>query len=108
MKDIQAIRKSRFLKRTDLNEELTLTISEVRQENVALNGAPEELRYVTHFEETDKALNLKWQNARTIGEIVGSRDMDNWPGHRITVYYDPDVTYEGRVVGGIRVNGVNK
>ena len=108
MKDIQQIKQSRFLKKSDLVRALTLTINDVREENVALRGEPEELRHVLHFEEIDKSLNLKWTNARTIGEIVGSRDMDEWSGHRIVVFHDPDVLYEGRAVGGVRVKAVTK
>ena len=108
MKDILKVQNRRFLKKADLSKELRLTIREVREEDVALEGAPEKLRFVLYFEEIEKALILKWNIAKAIEAITDSRDMDCWVGQQIVVYHDPDVLYEGRAVGGIRVQAVDK
>ncbi len=106
MKDIQKIQQRRFLKKIDLGEELRLTIEDVREEDVALQGEPEKMRFVLYFEEIEKALILKWNIAKAVEAITDSRDMDSWAGHKIIVYHDPDVLYEGRAVGGLRVKAV--
>ena len=106
MKDVTKVQNRRFLKKADLSKELRLTIREVLEEDVALEGAPEKLRFVLYFEEIEKALILKWNIAKAIEAITDSRDMDAWPGHKIIVYHDPDVLYEGRSVGGLRVKAV--
>ena len=106
MKDVTKVQNRRFLKKADLSKSLRLTIREVLEEDVALEGAPAKPRYVLHFEEIEKSLILKWNIAKSIEAITDSRDMDNWPGQMIIVYHDPDVLYEGRAVGGIRVKAV--
>ena len=108
LKDVTKVQNRRFLKKLDLSKALSLTIREVREEDVALEGAPEKLRFVLYFEEIEKALILKWNIAKAIEAITDSRDMDDWPGHKIIVYHDPDVLYEGRTVGGLRVKGVDE
>ena len=108
MKDVTKVQNRRFLKKADLSKELRLTIREVREEDVALEGAPEKLRFVLYFEEIEKALILKWNIAKAVEAITGSPDMDDWAGQQIVIYHDPDVLYEGRAVGGIRVKAVTE
>ena len=108
MKDVLKVQNRRFLKKADLSKELRLTIREVLEEDVALEDAPKKLRFVLYFAEIEKALILKWNLAKTIEAITGSPDMDLWSGQKIVVYHDPDVRYEGRTVGGIRIRGANK
>ncbi len=107
-KDVTKVQNRRFLKKLDLSEALSLTIREVREEDVALEGAPEKLRFVLYFEEIEKSLILKWNIAKAVEAITDSRDMDSWAGHKIIVYHDPDVLYEGQAVGGLRIKGANK
>ena len=108
MKDIQQIKRRRFLKRVDLDNGLKLTISDVREEDVARSGEPEKLRFVAYFEEIEKALVLKWTLAEAIKSVTGSSDMDSWAGQQVVVYHDPDVIYNGLKVGGVRVKAVDK
>ena len=108
LKDVTKVQNRRFLKKADLSKDLRLTIREVLEEDVALEGAPEKLRFVLYFEEIEKALILKWNIAKAIESVTGSSDMDSWAGQQIVVYHDPGVLYEGKVVGGIRVKAVNK
>ncbi len=46
---------------------------------------------------------LNWTNAQLTANAVGTSDMDQWPGRRITLYHDPNVSYGGKLIGGIRV-----
>lgn len=103
MKDIQQTRRRRFLKKGDLGRQLRLTIRAVLEENVAFNGEPKKLRFVVYFEEIEKALILKWNIAKAIETVTGSGDMDSWAGQQIVVYHDPDVLYQGKSVGGLRI-----
>ncbi len=108
LKDVTKVQNRRFLKKADLSKELRLTIREVLEEDVALEGAPEKLRFVLYFEEFEKALILKWNIAKAIESVTGSSDMDSWAGQPIVVYHDPDVCYQGRKVGGIRVRPLSR
>ena len=108
MKDIQQIKRRRYLNKGDLDTDLTLTIADVREEDVARHGEREKVRFVAYFEETEKALVLKWTLAEAIEAVTGSSDMDSWAGQQIVIYLDPGVTYNGLKVGGIRVRAVSK
>jgi hypothetical protein len=70
---------------------------------VAKEGAPEELRYCLSFHETDKPMVLNNTNGQIIAQITKSEETDAWPGHKIVLYDDPNVSFGGKLVGGIRV-----
>lgn len=100
---ISQLKSSNFLTKEDVGRGALLTIKEVSQENVAKTGAPEELKYCLHFVEADKPMVLNSTNGQLIAKITGSEDSDNWGGHKIVLYNDPNVSFAGKVVGGIRV-----
>lgn len=80
-----------------------MTIRSVKQENVAKQGAPEELRWCLHFDEAEKPMVLNSTNGQIIASIVKNEDTDHWIGHKIVCYDDPNVSFGGKLVGGIRV-----
>ena len=102
-RDISLIKSSRFLAKSDVDPEITLTVREVVEENVAMEGAPEEIKFVVYFNEHEKGLVANWTNAQLFAQITGSTDMDQWTGHRVTAYHDPSVSFGGKLVGGIRI-----
>ncbi len=87
---------------------MTVTIHSVIEQDVVRRGEPEKLKHVVHFHETNKALVLGLTNAELIAEAVGSDDMDQWPGKQVTLFFDPDVYFDGERVGGIRVRPVTE
>lgn len=103
MPNIAQLRESKFLKKEDCGNGILLTIREVFQQNVAKEGAPEELKWCVAFDETDKPLVLNSGNAQMIAQITGSDETEAWTGHKIVAYNEPSVMYAGKVIGGIRV-----
>lgn len=103
MPNIAQLRESKFLKKEDCGNGILLTIKEVFQQNVAKEGAPEELKWCVGFDETDKPLVLNSGNAQMIAQITGNDETEGWPGHKIVAYNEPSVMYAGKVIGGIRV-----
>lgn len=105
MASINDIRKSSFLKKEDVGVGALVTISAVKQENVAKEGAPEEHKFCLFFEEFDKPLVLNSTNAQIIAKITGHEDdiESNWLGAKIVLYNDPNVSFGGKITGGIRV-----
>jgi len=79
------------------------TIKGVFQENVAKEGAPEEPRWCVVFAELEKPMCLNTTNGQIIAQITGHEDMDDWTGHKIVLYDDPNVSFAGKLTGGIRV-----
>ena len=106
---IDRIRTGRFLKRADLMDTpMTVTIHSVIEEDVARGGEQEKLKHVVYFHETAKALVLGLTNAELIANAVGSDDMDVWSGQQVTLFFDPEVKFDGERVGGVRVKAVDK
>ena len=103
MPNINTMKASKFLKRDDVGRGMLVTIDGVSQENVAKEGAPEELKWCIHFRETDKPLVANFTNLQLIARACGSEDTDDWEGKQIVLYDDPNVSFGGKLVGGIRV-----
>jgi hypothetical protein len=100
--------ESKFLKKEDVGEGALLTITGVTQHNVAKQGAGEELKWCVEFEEIDKPMVLNVTNMRAIEKIVGSDDTDNWTGVKIVLYEDPNISFQGKLTGGIRIRPPKK
>ncbi len=101
---IGQLRESSFLKKEDCGQQgILVTMDGVRQENVAKEGAPQELKWCLYLKEAEKPVVLNSTNAQLIAQIAKSEETDNWPGHKIVLYHDPSVSFAGKIVGGIRV-----
>lgn len=90
---------SKFLRKEDFDEDRVLTIKGVRLEDVGNQG---EQRWVVHFREVDKGMVLNITSIRVLEGAYGD-DSDGWVGKRVMVYVDPNVSFQGRVVGGLRL-----
>jgi len=97
------MRESKFLKQTDVGGGMLMTVSGCEQHNVAMQGAEPEMKWCLTFKESDKPLVLNSTNIQLCERVFGSDDTDQWIGHKIVLYTDPNVSYAGKVVGGIRV-----
>ena len=100
---VSELKSSKFLKKDDVGNGVLVTIAGVEQVNVAKEGAPEELKWCMHFNELDKPLVLNSTNGQIIEQITGKDDSDDWAGAKIVLYNDPNVSFGGKLTGGIRV-----
>jgi len=99
---VSELKESKFLRKEDCGAGILLTIAEVRQENVAKEGAPEEMRWVMCFKEHEKPMVLNSTNGQIIAQFTGSDVSDGWIGKQVVLYHDPNVSFGGKLVGGIR------
>ena len=97
------MRESKFLKKEDIGKGVLATITGCVQKNVAKDGADPEQKWCLTFRELDKPLVLNATNVQLCEAICGSDDTDHWVGKRIVLYTDPNVSYQGKLIGGIRV-----
>jgi hypothetical protein len=97
------MRESKFLKKEDVGRGVLATISGCVQKNVAKEGADPEQKWCLTFRELDKPLVLNATNVQLCEQVCGSDDTDDWVGKRIVLYTDPNVSYQGKLIGGIRV-----
>jgi len=100
---IGEMKESKYLKKEDVGQGKLMTISEIRQQNVAGDNQPEEMKYVIFFKETAKGMVLNWTNIQLIAKICNSEDTDDWAGKQVVLYEDPNVSFGGKLVGGIRI-----
>jgi len=100
---ISQIRDSKYLKKEDCGSGILVTFSHLTQENLAMEGQPEELKWIMHFRETNiKPMALNSTNAQLIAAFMGSEETDDWTGRPIVLYADPSISFGGKLTGGIR------
>lgn len=100
------LRRSRFLKKEDVDPPIDVTITAVKQDNVAMQDDAPDMRYVMFFKELEKGLVLNVDNGELLTDITGSDDSENWIGHQVQLWSDPSVKYGGKRVGGVRIRRV--
>ena len=110
MASINDIKQSKFLKKEDVGDGVLVTIHSVQQMNIAKEGADEELKWTVSFVELEKPMVLNSTNAQVIAKITGfENDIEiNWKGKVVVLYDDPNVSYAGKITGGIRVRAARK
>lgn len=96
--------ESKFLKKEDVGDGALLTIRNVKQYNVAMQGAEQEMKWCAEFDEGDKPLVLNSTNLHLIEAALASDNTDDWIGKQIVVYADANISFGGKLVGGIRVD----
>ena len=94
---------SNYIKKEDLGSARpVLSIERVEVELVG-QGDNQENKPVLYFQGKEKGLVLNVGNAQSIVEIVGDDETDNWTGHKVQLYVDPNVMFGKQKVGGIRI-----
>ena len=75
---------SKYLKASDAESPLTLTISKVTTETMKARDGSEESKPVVFFSEQDKGMVLNKTNARTLSSMYGE-ETNEWVGKRATL-----------------------
>jgi len=93
------------LRKEDVNGEVgvLVTICGCQQANVAVEGADPEMKWTLTFTELDKPLVLNKTNIEACADTCGSDDTKDWFGLKVVLFEDPNVSFGGKRVGGIRV-----
>lgn len=94
---------SKYLSAADVPDDgLVVTIKSYDLQDVG-QGERKEQKPVLHFREPDvKSLVLNKTNARVIEQVVGSDDLDDWIGKKVTLI-PREVEFQGETVWAIRV-----
>lgn len=91
---------SKFLRKEDFDEDRVMTIKGVKLEDMP--GDDGQQKWVLYFREEAKGMALNVTTIRVLEKAFGD-DSDAWVGKRVMVYVDPNVSFGGRVVGGLRL-----
>jgi hypothetical protein len=98
--------QSKFLRKEDFDEDQVMTIKDCKLEDVGKEDAAEQ-RWVLYFRERDKGMVLNVTTIRVLEQAYGG-DTDQWVGNKVMVYVDPNVSFGGKVVGGLRLRTPKK
>jgi len=102
MPTIHDLKTSKFLTKADVQKPILVTISGYEKVNVAVEGATPEEKYALTFHEVEKPFVLNSTNGQIIAGITKSEDFDNWIGQKIVLYFEPNISFGGKLTGGIR------
>ena len=94
---------AKYLKKEDVPSPVNTSILWIKEEEVTAPGKGTEIRLVLYFDGLKKGLVLNMANADALAEITGTDDYEKWSDIPVQLYVDPDVTYGGKKIGGIRI-----
>lgn len=77
---------------------LRLTIKVVKAAEV---GMDKTVKPVVYFVEDPRGLVLNTTKFNDLVEAHGTRDADNWVGAGVELFFDPNVSYQGKKCGGV-------
>lgn len=103
MPKVSEMIQSKFLRKEDIDDDLIVTCKTVTLEDMPGDG--DEKRWVLSFRELPKAMVLNATTIRVLAKAFGE-DSDSWTGKKVTLYVDPNVSFKGQVVGGLRLRPI--
>lgn len=95
--------ESNYLKKEDIGDECEVTIVGVKQGNVAREDQEPDMKWLIKFEEFQKPMVLNSTNIQLLVKATGTDETNEWKGRTIVLYVDDNVSFGGKLVGGIRV-----
>lgn len=103
MANIGQMIESKYLKQSDVDGEQEVTILKVGQLNVAREDQEPEMKWAVKFQEFKKPMVLNSTNIQLLAKACDSEESDEWVGKKVVVYADPNVSFGGKLVGGLRI-----
>jgi len=103
MPHIDDMIESKYLKKSDVEPAKLVTIRECKKENIAQDNQPAEYKFTLYFNELAKPLVLNSTNIHSTAVACDSPQSEQWLGKTIVLFVDPNVSYMGKVIGGIRI-----
>lgn len=101
MPKVSEMLQSKYLRKEDIDDDTHVTIRGVKLEDIGI-GDNSEQKWVIYYKEFTKGHVLNVTTIRILEAAFGD-ETDNWKGKQIMLYVDPSVSFQGRVVGGLRV-----
>lgn len=93
---------SNYLRKEEIEGDVPLTISSVEEEEVGF-GENKSIKLVVYFKEIEKGLVVGSKAVLNALIDAFTDETDEWVGKPVVLYVDPNVTYMGKRIGGIRV-----
>jgi hypothetical protein len=101
--DLDQAYGSKFLSAADLGDRKVRTkIVKVRKEELRSNDGGKRMRFVLYVDGLDKPVVLNATNKNALVDAL-SKTPANWVGATIGLFVDPNVTFAGKRMRGIRL-----
>jgi hypothetical protein len=93
---------SKFLKKEDAGDGILVMIEGVERQEVGTDDKPEQKWCLVLHNQKPMVLNTT--NMTLLEKALGSDDSDAWVGKKVVLYNDENVSYAGKLTGGVRVD----
>lgn len=103
MANINDMLESKYLKQTDVPDDAFVTVLKIGKKNIAKEDEAPDVKWLCEFNEYNKPLILNTTNIQLLAKACESDDTDDWIGKEVILYADPNVSYGGKLVGGLRI-----
>lgn len=94
---------SKYLEKKDIGRGALVTIKSIEPRMIENDNGSKDSKWLMYFNEGLKPLILNMTNVQLAARACGSEDTDDWTGKQIVLFVDPNVSYQGKLVGGIRI-----
>lgn len=108
MPHISSMMPSKYMKKEDVPQPALVTIRRFTHENVAAQGQPEEKKWIMHFNEFEHGIVMNPTNLQLTAIALGSEQTEDWMGKQVVIYNDPNVSFAGKLTGGLRIRAVRR
>lgn len=102
MPRIHEMTDSKFLKKEDAGDGILVTINGVEKRDVGTESEPEQ-KWALLLAEC-KPLVLNSTNMALLEKALGSDDSDDWIGKQVVLFNDENVSFGGKLTGGVRID----
>lgn len=104
MVSFTSMQESKFIKKEDLDQDRgnLVTIREFKNMKVDDSGDEPEYKWIVFFREFTKGMVLNATNREVLKRIYGD-DTEACIGQKIVIYVDENISFAGKLVGGIRM-----
>lgn len=108
MPKISEMMESKYIRKEDVDEDVTVTIVGVKKVNIAREDEEPQMKWLIKFSEFDKPMVLNSTNIQLTARACGSEDTDEWKGKKVVLYVDENVSFQGKLIGGLRIRSIKK
>lgn len=84
-----------------------VTIQGFKKTNMAKDGEEPKYRWLLKFKELEKPMVCNKTNLQRLAKIFASENTDNWISKPVELFFDENVEFGGKIVGGLRVRKAN-
>lgn len=108
MPKISEMINSSYLKKEDVGDDMVVNIVGVKKANIAREDQDPDMKWLIKFTEFEKPMVLNSTNIQLLARACDSDDTADWKGKQVILYVDDNVSFQGKLVGGLRIKSLKR